>query len=186
MYPRITAQQQFLLTAICALALQRTLSSLLHAPVEVKWPNDIYVHDLKIAGTLIQCAIAGTRIQHAVAGIGLNVNQRSFPEDIPNPTSIALLIGEDHHIYPLLQDFLVILDALMKESTHQAPHEILAMYHSHMYGRNKTMRFRDAATGREFEGIIRGVADTGQLLVEQSGRLRKFSTHEIVYLLDSR
>ncbi|HPH88516.1 MAG TPA: biotin--[acetyl-CoA-carboxylase] ligase, partial [Chitinophagales bacterium] len=46
---------------------------------KIKWPNDIYVNNQKIAGILIENTISGMHLKHSVIGVGLNVNQEQFP-----------------------------------------------------------------------------------------------------------
>ena len=62
--------------------------------VSIKWPNDIYVDNKKICGILVENAIMSDRIAHSGVGIGLNVNQREFRSDAPNPVSMCLLTGK--------------------------------------------------------------------------------------------
>ena len=57
----------------------------------IKPPNDIWVDKKKICGILIEHSLIGSRISWTIIGIGLNVNQTTFPADLPNPTSMALL-----------------------------------------------------------------------------------------------
>ncbi len=59
----------------------------------IKWPNDIYVGDLKICGILIENILDGSNVSASIIGVGLNLNQTDFPSDIPNPTSVSLLTG---------------------------------------------------------------------------------------------
>ncbi|MDQ9829531.1 hypothetical protein RFX70_12015, partial [Acinetobacter baumannii] len=66
--------------------------------VSVKWPNDIYVGNKKIAGILIEHKITGMYIGNSICGVGLNVNQEHFLSDAPNPISLFQLIG---HPLPL-------------------------------------------------------------------------------------
>ena len=47
----------------------------------IKWPNDIYVNNDKIAGILIENFILGNKIENTIAGIGLNINQDKFSGD---------------------------------------------------------------------------------------------------------
>lgn len=62
----------------------------------IKLPNDIYVDDKKICGLLIRHHVRSCSIHHSIIGVGLNVNQTSFPDWIPNPTSIKLLTGKSY------------------------------------------------------------------------------------------
>ena len=73
----------------------------------IKPPNDIWVGDKKICGILIEHSLRAGRISWTVIGIGLNVNQTSFPEDLPNPTSMAIL-NEGGDLKEILSEFMDI------------------------------------------------------------------------------
>ena len=62
----------------------------------IKWPNDIYVDNSKICGILIENQFEGEMISSSIIGIGLNLNQTTFPEDLPNPVSVAMLTNESY------------------------------------------------------------------------------------------
>jgi BirA family biotin operon repressor/biotin-[acetyl-CoA-carboxylase] ligase len=79
LYPHtLTVADQFLLNMAVACALCEAASALCHQECALKWPNDVYVQNQKIAGILIENSWAGTRWQAAVVGIGMNVNQQDF------------------------------------------------------------------------------------------------------------
>ncbi|MBD5325041.1 MAG: biotin--[acetyl-CoA-carboxylase] ligase [Bacteroides sp.] len=99
----VEAARQFEISEAVALAVADTVESLGIDGVSVKWPNDIYVGDRKIAGILIENALSGTMISRSIAGIGLNINQRQFHSDAPNPVSAWQLTGRDHDIQALAQ-----------------------------------------------------------------------------------
>ncbi|PIQ42955.1 MAG: biotin--[acetyl-CoA-carboxylase] ligase [Gammaproteobacteria bacterium CG11_big_fil_rev_8_21_14_0_20_46_22] len=65
----------------------------LELPIMIKWPNDLYVNDKKLAGILVETITQGEQTQ-AIIGIGLNVNMRNT-DTLSNPwTSLAELSGE--------------------------------------------------------------------------------------------
>lgn len=71
----------------------------------IKWPNDIYVGDLKICGILIENILQESQVAASIIGVGLNLNQTSFPADIPNPTSISLQTGKHYDVGKTLEQF---------------------------------------------------------------------------------
>ena len=79
---------------ICGQIVARWLQETLALRVKLKWPNDIYVKDKKVAGTLIQNTLTANKFQSAVVGIGINVNQQEFLSDAPNPTSFKMETGD--------------------------------------------------------------------------------------------
>lgn len=119
----IPAAGQFELSMIVALevaaCVRRALAGAPDAPrVCVKWPNDIYVGDRKIAGILIENSLSGSGIERSIAGIGLNVNQRRFLSDAPNPTSIIHYTGTPMPLSALLESLCTsILTALERYET---------------------------------------------------------------------
>ena len=103
----LPANRQFRLTQALSLALCDLLSATSYPlPAKIKWPNDIYVGGQKICGTLVSTRLMGNSIASAVCGIGLNVNQTTFPDWVPNPTSLALLMEKEFDLEPLLRRLL--------------------------------------------------------------------------------
>lgn len=104
--PGIAASQQFELSMLVSLAIVEVLDRYI-APLKakIKWPNDIYVGDRKICGILIENTLCDAAIERSIAGIGINVNQREFVSDAPNPVSLIHLTDKEHALPPLLVDF---------------------------------------------------------------------------------
>ena len=90
--PLLPARDQFILNEIASLSVVDFLSQ--HGiPARIKWPNDIYVGSKKICGILIENSLRGSEISTSIIGIGLNINQRNFNVNLPNPTSMVLERG---------------------------------------------------------------------------------------------
>ncbi len=75
----------------------------------IKPPNDIYVGGRKICGTLIENSIKESWIRHSIIGIGLNINERNFNVNLPNPTSMVLETKKEaYDIHACLEEFMII------------------------------------------------------------------------------
>ena len=112
----LPADRQFKLTEALSLALVDFLSPLTsHLSPSIKWPNDIYVDGHKICGTLVSTRLVGNSITSAICGIGLNVNQRVFPDWVPHPTSLTLLTDKQYELEPLLQQLLACIERRYNE-----------------------------------------------------------------------
>lgn len=89
---------QFSLVAAVALwrALNHEISGL-----SIKWPNDLYCHDLKLAGILAEMKPGLKQAEFVVVGIGLNVNSTitDFPLDLQS--RVTSLRCESHRIFGL-------------------------------------------------------------------------------------
>ena len=87
---KIKDKRPFYLNMAVSVAVHRVIKSFvfersglcsLSEALSIKWPNDIYWQDKKIAGILIENAIIGNELKYSIAGIGLNVNQTEFKSD---------------------------------------------------------------------------------------------------------
>ena len=70
----------------------------------IKWPNDIWVGDRKICGILIENILDGDRIEASIVGIGLDVNEETWPEELPNPVSMKQLTGVHYELVSELEE----------------------------------------------------------------------------------
>ena len=113
---RIKANEQSAISQATALSLTKLLGRY-GIEARIKWPNDIYAGDNKICGILIENSLKGMEIDWSIIGIGLNVNQTSFPEDLPNPTSMRLCTGNSnpYNTREILEEFMGIFTGYYRE-----------------------------------------------------------------------
>lgn len=113
---RIKANEQSAISQTTALSLVDLLSRH-EIKARIKWPNDIYAGDEKICGILIENSLKGSEIDWSIIGIGLNVNQTTFPEDLPNPTSMKLCTGNSnpYNTREILEEFMGIFTGYYRE-----------------------------------------------------------------------
>ena len=151
-----------------ALAVCEAASELCGAVCSLKWPNDVYFGNKKIAGILIENNWAGSRWRAAVAGIGLNVNQETF--DGFEATSLRNIGGNvlSHEdcfrvLFRYLEARYLMLRGPRKEQT-------LADYNDMLMHQNKAinLQFQDGTTipttllGATRSGGIRVLTASGE------------------------
>ena len=106
LYPRfVEARRQFVLSQIVSLAVKEELDTYTEG-ISIKWPNDIYWHEKKICGMLIENVLEGNRIGRCIPGIGINLNQTVFRSPAPNPVSLKQITGRDYDAPTVLDGFL--------------------------------------------------------------------------------
>jgi BirA family biotin operon repressor/biotin-[acetyl-CoA-carboxylase] ligase len=94
--PPMTPSEVLWLSLIAGVAVQDAVRETSGLATDIRWPNDVMINDKKIAGILTEMSSEGTKVHHAVIGIGVNVNQKSFPEDLnASATSMCLEGGKD-------------------------------------------------------------------------------------------
>ena len=99
----LAAENQFKISQAVSVAIVETLQKIVDSDkFFIKWPNDIYFGDKKLAGMLIQNTVEGRMMGVSIIGIGLNVNQIEFSSDIPNPISLKMISGRDFDLDNLL------------------------------------------------------------------------------------
>ena len=145
---------------------------------EIKWPNDILVDGKKISGILIENNVRAGKVKSMIFGIGLNINQQSFLN--LRATSMALIRGAEFSIDEVSLQ-------LTKEFNHWisfvgGDHQALKLvYLNQLYGLNAIHRFQSQS--QEFEGVIVGVNDFGDLEINILGEIRSFKNKEISFLM---
>ncbi|MDO4818991.1 MAG: biotin--[acetyl-CoA-carboxylase] ligase [Prevotella sp.] len=178
--------EQYILSMAIAVAVREAVEQIVFplegTPITVKWPNDIFIADEKVCGILMECSIRNNAIDHCIIGVGLNVNQRSFVSDAPNPTSICLHTDAETDREELLSDiisrFCQQLDAI---ASGHSP-DMRMLYRSHLYRRQGTWTFEDGE-GR-FEATIKEVADDGHLvLVRSDGQTKSYDFHTVKFII---
>lgn len=152
---------------------------------KIKWPNDIYVGNRKICGMLIENSLSGAKISWSIIGIGLNLNQKDFPPQLMNPTSLTLLTGRRYSLESGLEDFCVIFSSLLPLLKDMEGRKKLdGMYSEHLYRKGEWHEFRDLRTEEVFRGKIDGVTKEGLLkAVTLAGQRKEFNFKEIGYII---
>ncbi|WP_417040116.1 biotin--[acetyl-CoA-carboxylase] ligase [Coprobacter fastidiosus] len=148
----------------------------------IKWPNDIYWKEKKIAGMLIEVDLTGSSLSNAIIGIGININQRHFKSDAPNPVSLTQITGKEHNLSELLEKILdSIVDAYNKYSPDNEE-EIRQKYMALLF-RNKGVY--PYLYGEEiFNASIEGIEPNGQLILKkENGSIHTFAFKEISFVI---
>lgn len=174
----LPADRQFKFTEALSLALCDCLKGL--RDLKVKWPNDIYVGKRKICGTLVSTRLQGAQIASAICGIGLNVNQTVFPDWVPNPTSMALLTGEEYDLEPLLKKLLACIEKRYNDLKNGIDPE--PEYLAHLLNINVTARY--IYNEEELTATLTGIDPHGRLLLTTAdGRHLSCGMKEITFLV---
>lgn len=174
----LSASRQFYLSKAVSLALCDLLRTFGTQP-RIKWPNDIMIGSGKVAGILIEHGVVGQNLTHTIAGIGMNLNQTDFPSFEVPATSLILQTGCT--AAPLqtavrLHGYLEKrLDQLKKSTYGEVDKEYLDL----LYRVHETSHFTSGK--KSFQGVIRGVDEYGELLVEEKGITRAYGFQEIKF-----
>jgi len=176
----IFAQDQFQVSMLISLGVSDYLKAYTEK-VSIKWPNDIYVDDKKIAGILIEQSIMGAHLSHSVCGIGLNMNQGKFVSNAPNPVSLNMLTKNNYQLEDELEKLLAAIEKRYFQLMNKGRKELEADYLRTLYWMNEEHTFEDE--DGEFKGTIVSISEFGQLQVEDEDKdIRTFNFKEVSFI----
>jgi BirA family biotin operon repressor/biotin-[acetyl-CoA-carboxylase] ligase len=170
---------QFQISMVISLGVADYLQKYLKG-VAIKWPNDIYVGNEKIAGILIEHSIMGSTLSHSICGLGLNINQQKFISDAPNPTSLALQSQKVYDVDAELTNLLACIENRYFQLVDGKANSLEEDYLSVLYWMEEEHRFCDEKG--EFKGKIVGISDYGQLRIEAEGEERIYNFKEVSFI----
>ena len=176
-YPKIDLSHQFTFNKCIALALVSSLN-VLRVKSFIKWPNDIFVNDKKIAGVLIENSIREKKLQKSIVGIGINANNNC--SEIESATSLKEVLNADIGMKKILLTLCQELEKyylLFKNDKKQ----IQDLYHSYLYKKDCLVNF--TKEGNQFSAIIKEVDDFGQLILIEKGEEKAYSVGELSFNL---
>jgi BirA family biotin operon repressor/biotin-[acetyl-CoA-carboxylase] ligase len=139
-----------------------------HAParVRLKWPNDLFVDDDKLAGILVEARWRAGRIDWVAIGIGVNVRP-------PRGVDAAASLRAGTSRLDVLAELVPAIRAAAQGRGSLSPAEL------------EEFSSRDVAVGRPCiapaRGHVRGISSAGELLVETSGGVRAFRDGSLTF-----
>ncbi|MBO4730050.1 MAG: biotin--[acetyl-CoA-carboxylase] ligase [Bacteroidaceae bacterium] len=178
----VEVSRQFRLSQAMAVAVRDALAQYADG-FTIKWPNDIYYGEKKVSGTIIETTWKGEMVERCVIGVGINVNQREFHSDAPNPVSMCQIVGREVSREELLDKVMERFVTLYERLGDDGDEEIGCAYMSHLFWREGMHRYCDA--DGEFEAEVLDVAADGHLtLRDREGRERKYYFKELRFEKD--
>lgn len=186
LYPEsLPAKRQFVISQVVSLGIVQALQSYQAEGFSVKWPNDIYYHDKKICGILIEVYLQGLNLGRCVCGVGININQDYFVSDAPNPISLRQIVGREVDREELLQQVMSKIRKLYYQllgGGEQMATELTNLYFQYLYRKEGYYRYKDAQG--EFMAKLVKVEPDGRLFLEDKERLlRSYLFKEVQYII---
>jgi len=166
------------LSLVIGIVMTEVLQSLGAEDVRVKWPNDLYLKDRKLAGILVELIGKTGDAAQLVIGAGINLTMREPAGDIINQGWINL---QEAGIEIDRNELTVTLLKQLRSSLIQFEQEGLAPFIARW---RRLDNFLDRPVklligDKEFHGIERGIDQQGGLLLEQDGVIKPFIGGEI-------
>ena len=187
----VAVAEQFSVSEVVALSLVDMLAEY-GIEAKIKWTNDIYVVDKKLVGILIEHSLAATTLRRTIVGVGINVNQTEFDASLPNPVSMAQLLGKELNAEEVLRCFLKHLQENYEElrkiknsqlSTLNSQLALHNRYNALLYRKNEYHTYA-LPSGEKFRAKILGTAPNGALRLEnEQGESKDYLFKEIEFVI---
>ncbi|MBL0710650.1 MAG: bifunctional biotin--[acetyl-CoA-carboxylase] ligase/biotin operon repressor BirA [Colwellia sp.] len=167
------------LSLVAALAVSDAIYSLTNIEVQLKWPNDIYLGGVKLAGILIDLEGQAIEPSHSVIGIGLNLNMPAQAAEQIDQKWTDLQSHSHKKIDRNALSAQLIHHLLKRLKQHQCD-GLTAMideWHVRDFYLNKRVKL---LTGNNItRGICRGVNNQGALMLEIDGQVKPIYGGEV-------
>ena len=152
-------------------------------PAQVKWPNDIFCREKKMAGMLTEAHMDSARVRSLIFGIGLNVNLRQdqLPEELKDSvTSLSRELGKEAlNVNAVCAELLLAVETAYAEflaGTHTEKLATLWQNFDCLFGRRVAAVFGN----EKIHGIAAGITPQGCIkITESSGKTRHFSAGDV-------
>ena len=178
----LPAERQFLLSEAVPLGIIEVLDTFLPAEkLSIKWPNDIYYSNRKLAGILINSTIKANMMGVSIIGIGLNVNQMKFQDWPTHPISLKLISGMDYDLQLLLKQIV----EHVKTKVELLKSNPTAIEHAYLERLFRYQTWADyVVDGKTLRLFMTGIDSFGRLqLVDEQQQLHSFEIKQIKFLI---
>jgi BirA family biotin operon repressor/biotin-[acetyl-CoA-carboxylase] ligase len=167
------------LSLLSALAVSDAVFAVSGVQVQLKWPNDIYIDGVKLAGILIDLEGQALEPSHSVIGIGLNLDMPAEAAQKIDQRWTDLQSHSETKIdrNALSAQLISCLHARLQQHQSEGLITMLDEWHAHDVYLNKRVKL---LTGERItKGICRGINNQGALLLEIDGQIKPIYGGEV-------
>lgn len=174
------------ITLLTAIAVGKAIEDVCGVKPQIKWPNDLVLGGKKICGILTEMSSEMNYVNYVVTGIGINGNTKSFPEELQDSaTSLFLELGQEVNRGEIIGRFANIFgDYYQEYIKYENLSTLVELYNSMLASKDKEVliyhgMIEDAKPEEIEQGIARGIDESGALLVEVDGQMKRIMSGEV-------
>ena len=159
-----------------ALSVRGMIQAFTRKKVTIKWPNDIFIDNQKIAVILIETNWKNGRVEGAIVGIGVNI---SPVQSVVYATSLEELSGKSPDVLSVLDSLTENLNEFYQHLQKNNFEYLKSTYESFLWKKDEEITLEERQNPIPFTGIIRGVDQIGNILVEKDGVITVYHNQEL-------
>ncbi len=167
-------------TILAALATADAIRKVTKLNCKIKWPNDLVINRKKVCGILTEMIVQDGVIHKLIVGIGINVNTKSFSEDISDKaTSLSLEGNAQYSREEIICELLCRLEQYYEEfSKVGSLKNVVNYYNSILISRGKKVKIVEKMKTDIGESL--GIDEKGRLMVlTEQGEVRTILSGEV-------
>lgn len=176
--PQVSIKQLNNLTCVVAAIVSNSIEKQIKRLVDIKWVNDIYINNFKIAGILVESKINfnTNNFEYLIIGIGINLYQQEFDADLSKTASniekeTRIKISKEQ----LIKDILFDLSIYLKDYNSE---EYMKQYiaRSFLIGRNIKLQ----TSNELIECIVEDINYNGELIIKHNNCIKTINSAEVI------
>ena len=177
--PEMAVEKASMITLVTAISICDAIEELYPISATIKWPNDIVINSKKISGILTEMSSDMDGIKYIISGMGINVNNKEFPDDIKDMASSLLietgiLMDRSKLIACIIYHFYKNFHIFLKTEDMSGLKE---NYEKHLANIGKEVKILDPKG--EYNAIALSIDESGALLVNTEGKIKRIISGEV-------
>ena len=184
-HPKFDVASSTLVPIAGAVALAKSIKSILNVEVSVKWPNDITLNGKKVAGMLVDASFQANSIDYLILGVGINfdIDSKKLEKRLsksPNFYGVNSLRKIDDTTPPklLLKEFLVQFEKILSHLDKGEKSRIVKEWTKRAESIGKKIAIN--TSDGKISGISEGIDNDGALKLKTSKGIKKIFVGDVV------
>jgi len=184
-HPKFDVSSSTLIPILSAVALSKSIKSVLDIETEVKWPNDITMKGKKVAGVLVDASFQTNSIDYLILGIGINfdIDTKKLEKRLsktPNFYGIDSLRGKENKTPPktLLKEFLLQFEKNLFQLNKGEKSKIIKEWTKRAAGIGGKITIN--TSNGKISGISQGIDNDGALKIKTRNEIKKIYVGDVV------
>ena len=184
-HPKFDVSSSTLIPILSAVALSKSIKTVLGIKTEVKWPNDITMNGKKVAGMLVDASFQANNIDYLILGIGINfdIDAEKLEKRLsktPNFYGVNSLRRKDDKTPPkvLLKEFLLQFEKNLLQLDNGEKSKIVKEWTKRAVGIGKRITIN--TSNGKISGISQGIDNDGALKIKTRNEIKKFFVGDVV------
>lgn len=170
------------ISLVIGIVIAETINKLTGSNIKIKWPNDLYINDKKLAGILVESIYDKKKISHVIIGIGINIIE---PDNIKKKTKKNWISLEQSGFYIRKNKLIINIIPILKKTL-----KVFEKY-GFVYFKKRWLKL-DKLLNKKIKlhknnhyeiGIYKGINEFGAFLFKKNGKIfhyfnKKISTYK--------